>query len=511
MISRLLIFSLIYFFFINPAYSKVVTTMPMAQSSCKNFMDDIVNNYSDKLTEESENIVYAPPFYIEKFWDNSKIYNQTYDKEKRVSKGSWTIKRDEKNNILIAAPAPPLFNPKFFSGDKIIEVDGKKISEMKDEELENIFDPGYEKKDIGKEFQIKIIRKNQIKMMNFKIDERRSYYYLLGIFLKDLKLNIQDSQITASIDLSVSGKFKNLKKFTHKHFASNDGIGCEYNDEEINIMQLPRLDDFIIILNSRVLDRDSLYRGHQIDSLMDEDNAQITSIEKKSIAVNQNFKLKSFPFDRQVISIQIIAEGTYAPYVSLDIDHYSEQNISKYIKDVNIPGWNVIGYNFVNRLYQPPTFFVDSYSPSLKLNIVVQRSYEFYIFKIIIPILLILMICWSVLWIDPKEIESRLTITIVCLLSLIAYNFVIEKDLPKLSYLTIMDYLILLSYIYAAIPNFLSIASFKLCKTNPTVGLKIENFGKRFGPLSYILLVLLTVLFAINNNPNTAQFLSGLI
>ena len=32
----------------------------------------------------------------------------------------------------------------------------------------------------------------------------------------------------------------------------------------------------------------------------------------------------------------------------------------------------------------------------------------------------------------PRELESKLTITIVCLLSLIAYNFVIDKDLPKL-------------------------------------------------------------------------------
>ena len=44
------------------------------------------------------------------------------------------------------------------------------------------------------------------------------------------------------------------------------------------------------------------------------------------------------------------------------------------------------------------------------------------------------------------EIESRLTITIVCLLSLIAYNFVIDSN-AKLE-ITIMDYIILISYVY---------------------------------------------------------------
>ena len=65
----------------------------------------------------------------------------------------------------------------------------------------------------------------------------------------------------------------------------------------------------------------------------------------------------------------------------------------------------------------------------------IERKYWYYIFKIILPIILILTICWSSIWVDPTEIESRLTITIVCL-SLIAYNFVIDEEMPKLDYLT---------------------------------------------------------------------------
>ena len=38
--------------------------------------------------------------------------------------------------------------------------------------------------------------------------------------------------------------------------------------------------------------------------------------------------------------------------------------------------------------------------------------------------------------------------------------------MPKLEYLTIMDYIILISYVYAAIPNFLSIYNFQLIKKN---------------------------------------------
>ena len=114
------------------------------------------------------------------------------------------------------------------------------------------------------------------------------------------------------------------------------------------------------------------------------------------------------------------------------------------------------------------------------------------------------MICWSAVWIDPKEIESRLTITIVCLLSLIAYNFVIDSDMPKLEYLTIMDYIILISYVYAAIPNFLSIYSFELQKKNRKLTERYEQYEKKYGLPSYLLIIIIIVIINTSSSPDHA-------
>ena len=117
-------------------------------------------------------------------------------------------------------------------------------------------------------------------------------------------------------------------------------------------------------------------------------------------------------------------------------------------------------------------------------------------------------VCWSSLWVTPREIESRLTITIVCLLSLIAYNFVIDKELPKLEYLTILDWIILTSYVYATIPNFLSIYSHKLISSkNDDMCLKVENLGKKYGITSYFIIILLIIAFNVNINPENASAL----
>ena len=178
-------------------------------------------------------------------------------------------------------------------------------------------------------------------------------------------------------------------------------------------------------------------------------------------------------------------------------------------KDKNdITGWNITGVSSKYEIFKDPTTNDEHDGFSIILDI--ERKSGYYIFKIIIPIFLILAVCWSSIWINPREIESRLTITIVCLLSLIAYNFVIDSELPKLEYLTIMDYIILISYVYATIPNFLSIISFNLYKKNKiTVSDNYETLQKKYGLPSYLIVILIIIIFNTSSNPeNTSSMLT---
>jgi len=95
---------------------------------------------------------------------------------------------------------------------------------------------------------------------------------------------------------------------------------------------------------------------------------------------------------------------------------------------------------------------------------------------------------------------------------LIAYNFVIDSEMPKLEYLTVMDWIILISYFYATIPNFLSIASFKLQKTNLPMCQRIETYSKRYGILSYIIIIFVIVAVNANLNPeNSSALISWMV
>ena len=135
---------------------------------------------------------------------------------------------------------------------------------------------------------------------------------------------------------------------------------------------------------------------------------------------------------------------------------------------------------------------------NLKLEI--KRNSAHYLFKIIIPVFLILCVAWSVLWIPTYKLDARLTTSIVALLSLIAYNFVFEGDIPKLDYLTDLDKYILLSYIFCCIPTFISIGFSRFIQRTAKMQRRVTKVNahiRKWGGVIY-LLITFQIFYSVN-------------
>ena len=123
---------------------------------------------------------------------------------------------------------------------------------------------------------------------------------------------------------------------------------------------------------------------------------------------------------------------------------------------------------------------------------------------------MILIICWSVFWINGLQLESRLTVTSVSFLALIAYNYVVEDDLPKLGYSTVLDSIILWSYIFAGLATMLTIYSYKYCTKHNCDFSNIDLKARYIGPITYLLVNAFLILNGIRSM-SAAQFLGRFI
>ena len=142
-----------------------------------------------------------------------------------------------------------------------------------------------------------------------------------------------------------------------------------------------------------------------------------------------------------------------------------------------------------NNYYYKETDSLINYSENvLDVEIIIKRNVKHYIYKIMLPVFLILCVAWYVLWIPTRKYETRLNTSIIALLALIAYNFVFQDDIPKLNYLTNLDRYILLSYVFCCIPVFISIGSSKLGTKNQKTIIKINKLIRKWGVIAYLLI-----------------------
>ena len=209
---------------------------------------------------------------------------------------------------------------------------------------------------------------------------------------------------------------------------------------------------------------------------------------------------RAFPFDSHNLEFIFsdVKDGVYT--TSFNLDYYSDLILNEKLK-AKIVQWNIPGELGKISSYDHYDLYDYRYD-GLNYSFDIERNSVYYIWKILAPIFLLLILSWSVFWLKIEHIESRLTVTIVSLLALIAYNNIVDENIPQLPYLTIMDQIILSSYVFATIPTFLSILySNYNSKINSSI-INSQNYVRIIGPILY-LLILFAILFSnINENPS---------
>lgn len=86
----------------------------------------------------------------------------------------------------------------------------------------------------------------------------------------------------------------------------------------------------------------------------------------------------------------------------------------------------------------------------LRLTVDAKRHRGYYLIHIILPVIAILAVFLVGQRVCISEFEARIGLALTCLLSLIAYTFSFSDSLPKLGYLTLMDYFITANYLLIA-------------------------------------------------------------
>src|SRR6266481_566182 len=187
--------------------------------------------------------------------------------------------------------------------------------------------------------------------------------------------------------------------------------------------------------------------SHKFPDLVEvEPDGRVTYRQRYAGAFTQPLRLRSFPFDRQTFRLQFVA----VRYRINEVQFVPDQDwIDNGLKQaggiapsITLPDWTIENWNTKSLSYAlAPGFEYSGYA----FEFTASRNAQHYVWKVILPLVLIVMMSWAVFWIDPVTSNSQISIAVTSMLTLIAYRFAIDNQVPRLPYMTRIDLFFLVS------------------------------------------------------------------
>jgi hypothetical protein len=222
-------------------------------------------------------------------------------------------------------------------------------------------------------------------------------------------------------------------------------------------------------------------------------NGDVVYTEQRTLALETPMQLRKFPFDKQKLSAYIIPFGYNANEVQLKVDPDYKVTVKDYIKDhpnVNIAEWQLRNFNLESSTPVKQYYGKPSKISMLTFNISLERKPVNILLKVLVPLSLLVLAMWAVFWMDTKALSDRLNISFIGILSVIAYQFLVEGEMPDIDYLTFTDGFLLLSFSILFSTVLESLIVYWLVKTNKqSLARNVDIFSRAAFPLTYIGLI----------------------
>ena len=153
---------------------------------------------------------------------------------------------------------------------------------------------------------------------------------------------------------------------------------------------------------------------------------------------SQSLELESFPFDSQKLTVTLanVGYGTQSVRLLPSADSGVSENLL-------IPDWEVTGSDFTASTL--PMEYEAAQIQGMVFTLNVKRDTSYFRYKVIFPLVLIVMMSWMVFWIDPSLVASQISVSVTAMLTMIAYRFALAGLIPRLPFLTTLDLFVLVS------------------------------------------------------------------
>lgn len=291
----------------------------------------------------------------------------------------------------------------------------------------------------------------------------------VGLRLIDVT-DIEDTSQTIAIDVMVT------QEWTDQRMAAFEG--CQYSLSEVWTPQI----DFV--------NAGRLFE-HLQKSVEVRGNGSLQQVQRYTGALVFAYDAHRFPFDTQDVVITLLSEAYSQENIIISID---DSVTGRNPAEFNIPDWSVSDVNaqIVTKRFE----IRNSDHSAFEFHIPVERRSKYFIWKVIVPLMLIVFMSWTVFWINPSQVGPQISMSATSMLTLIAFQFAMGNMLPRLSYFTIMDRFVIGSTILVFLALVESITTNYLVNINKeNLALRLDRYCRWIFPVVFFVFVIIAFRF----------------
>lgn len=201
----------------------------------------------------------------------------------------------------------------------------------------------------------------------------------------------------------------------------------------------------------------------ELTNLVEEWGAMITPVDEEPVLLPEGQKyrlfkiegrfmqpvvLADFPLDRQNLSV-FLEDTTYG---SDELVYVMDVAGSGYGHNLTIPGWQINSWSSKQFLHDYGSFFGAEKAGSasvfsvLRFDLEIARPLSFFVWKLMVPLVILLLASWMILVLDPKQVEVRTALPATGLLTAVFLQQSYSEDLPQIGYLVLIDKVYVVAY-----------------------------------------------------------------
>jgi len=147
-----------------------------------------------------------------------------------------------------------------------------------------------------------------------------------------------------------------------------------------------------------------------------------------------SMELEDYPFDQQTLEITVIS-----PYGPDEVNFQIDDNTLSVLSHKGIPGWRRISGAATVTATPLQVPGLDRVAAGVTVALSLERLEGYFLWKLILPLTVIVFMAWGVFWIDPSDLGPQVTLSTGAAFTFVAFQLGLGDLLPPIDYLTRAD------------------------------------------------------------------------